>query len=96
MAFGPSGSAIQLKADNSYLSYLKVNQTNSKNKEAAINVSGSNNYIGNSTFGSGSARGYYIVRFTKVAGKEAENNTLADCYIGEGAPYSVLVDTDEE
>ena len=33
---------------------------------------------------------------TKVAGKEAENNTLADCYIGEGAPYSVLVDTDEE
>lgn len=93
---GPSGSAIQLKADNSYLSYIKVNQTNAKNKEAAITVSGSNNYIGNSTFGSGSARGYYIVRFTKVAGKEAENNTLADCYIGEGAPYSVLVDTDEE
>lgn len=93
---GPSGSALQLKGDNSQISYLKVSQTNAKNKVAAINISGSDNYIGSSTFGSGSARGSFIIRFTKEPGRESENNTIADSYFGEGAPYSVLIDTDDE
>ncbi len=91
-----AGSAIHLSADKSRLTYFKVNQSHAKNKEAAITVSGSDNYIGDSYFGSGSARGYFIIRFTKKEGKNADNNTLADSYFGQGASYSVLIDTDEE
>lgn len=89
-----NGSVLSLASEKSVITECAFSQTNSKNKEAAVEVTGSENYIGSCSFGPGTTNGF-IVRFTKLPGKASAKNILADSYFGGDLPGSVLIDTQD-
>ncbi len=88
------GSVLELASERSVITECTFLQGNQKNRDTAVVVSGSDNYIGSCYFGPGTTNGY-IVRFTKKTGREMKCNTLADSYFGGNLPHSVLIDSED-
>lgn len=88
------GASVHFASEKCVMTGCSVNQNNKNNPDAAIVVSGSGNKIGNCSFVGVSSIGY-VMRITKLPGRECRNNSVTDSYFGGSMPKSLLINTQD-